>query len=81
MQQNNPFENKVTKTKKLGKDAFLQVSANEITRRILVDFSSIDGRIKVQRSFQDNIEGRKESKKFENAFKSLYDIKKYLGFF
>lgn len=79
MQQNNPYENKVIKNKKLGKDALLQVSVNEITKKIFVDFSSIDGRIKVQKSFQNNFEGKKEAKEFEKRFKNLKDLRVYFG--
>ena len=77
--ENNPFQDKVVKVKKLGKNALLQVSKNDHSNRIFVDFSSVDGRIKVQKSFQDNFEGRKEAKEFEKRFKSLEEIKKYLG--
>ena len=77
--QNNPFKNRVIKNKKLGKDALLQVSVNEISKRIFVDFSSLDGKIKVQKSFQDNFEGKKQAKEYEKTFKSLIDLKKYFG--
>lgn len=76
--QNNPFENKVVKTKKLGKTVILQVSENEYSNRILVDFSTIDGKLKVQKTFQNNFEGKREAKEFEKKFKSLGDLKKYL---
>jgi hypothetical protein len=77
--QNNPFENKVVKTKKLGKSMVMQVSENEYSGRILVDFSTTDGRLKVQKTFQNNFEGKKEAKEFQKRFKSLGDLKKYLG--
>jgi hypothetical protein len=76
--QNNVFQNRVVKTKKLGKDAQLQVSINEVAKRIFVDFSSTDGRLKIQKSFQDNFLGKKEAKEFEKKFKNLDEIKKYL---
>lgn len=78
--QNNIFQNRVVKTKKLGKDAQVQISVNEVAKRIFVDFSSTDGRLKIQKSFQDNFLGKKEAKEFEKRFKNLSDIKKYLGF-
>jgi len=77
--QNNVFQNRVVKTKKLGKDALMQVSINEIAKRIFVDFSSVDGRIKIQKSFQDTFEGKKLAKEFEKRFKNLNEIKGYLG--
>ena len=79
MQPNNPYENKVVKTKKLGKGVILQVSENEHSSRILVDFSTIDGRLKVQKTFQNNFEGKREAGKFQKQFKSLGDLKKYFG--
>lgn len=81
MQQNNPYQNKVIKSKKLGKDALLQVSINEMAKRIYVDFSSIDGRFKVQKTFLDNFEGKKNAKEFQKKFKNLDDLKKYLGIY
>ena len=79
MQPNNPYENKVVKTKKLGKGVILQVSENEHSNRILVDFSTIDGKLKVQKIFQNNFEGKKEAVKFQKQFKTLSDLKKYFG--
>jgi hypothetical protein len=79
MDTKNPYQNRVTKTKKLGKDALLQISINDINKRIFVDFSSIDGRLKIQKSFQDNFEGKKQAKQFESSFKNLKDIKRYFG--
>ena len=76
---NNPFANKVVKTKKLGKNVVLQVSENEHSQRILVDFFTTDGKIKVQKTFQNNFEGKKEAKEFQKRFKSLNDLKKYFG--
>ncbi len=79
MQISNPYENKVVKTKKLGKSVILQVSENEHLNRILVDFSTIDGKLKVQKTFQNNFEGKKEAVKFQKQFKTLGDLKKYFG--
>lgn len=76
--QINPFANKVVKTKKLG-NLLLQVSENEHSERIFVDFSTVDGKLKLQKSFQNNFEGKKEAKEFQSRFKSLSDLKKYFG--
>lgn len=76
--QYNPFANKVVKTKKLG-NLLLQVSENEHSERIFVDFSTVDGKLKLQKSFQNNFEGKKEAKEFQGRFKSLGDLKKYFG--
>jgi hypothetical protein len=77
--QNNPYENKIVKTKKLGKSMVLQVSENEHSNRILVDFFTIDGKLKVQKSFQNNFEGKKEAKEFQSRLKNMIDLKKYFG--
>lgn len=77
--QSNPFQNKVIKTKKLGKDFLLQVSENKYTKRIFVDFSSLDGKIKIQKSFQDSFEGKRDAKDFEKRFKTLNELRKYFG--
>jgi hypothetical protein len=79
MQQNNPFQNRVVKQKKLGKDAMMEVSVNEINKRIFVDFSSLDGRFKIQKSFQDTYDGNKEALEFQKRFRSLNDLKRYFG--
>jgi hypothetical protein len=74
----NPFETKIIKTKKL-KGITLQVSQNDHSKRILVDFFATNAKLKVQKSFQDSFEGRKEAKEFEKQFKTLSDLKKYFG--
>lgn len=76
----NPFEYRVVKIKKLGKDATVQISENEHTNRICIDYVSTDGRIKIQKTFQANYDGKKQAKEFEVRFKSLEDMKTYLGF-
>jgi hypothetical protein len=78
MEQTNPFANRVVKTKKLGKNVVLQVSENEFSNRIMVDFFTTDGKIKVQKTFQNNFEGKKEAREFQKKFKNLADLKKYL---
>jgi hypothetical protein len=70
---------KVIKEKQLSQDLKLKVSKNEASERIFVEFSSADGKIVLQRNYQDNIAGREEAKKFEKKFKSLSDLKKYFG--
>lgn len=79
MQIDNPFSNKVVKTKKFGKNMVLQVSENEHSNRILVDFFTVDGKLKVQKTFQNNFEGKKQAQEFQKRFKSLEDLKKYFG--
>ena len=68
---------KVLKKKKLDKDLNLKVTRNEANERIFVEFSSKDGKLVLQKSFQDTYQGRTDAKTFEEAFKSLDDLKKY----
>lgn len=73
------FENKVLKKKKLDSEASLRVTQNEMSGRIFVDFFSEDGRLKVQKSFQDTFQGRADADKFQKKIKSIKDLRKYLG--
>jgi hypothetical protein len=57
----------------------MQISENEHSERIFVDFYTVDGKLKIQKSFQNNFEGNKEAKEFQKRFKSLVDLKKYFG--
>lgn len=71
------LDTKVLKKKKLDKDLNLKVTRNEGSERIFVEFSSKDGKLVLQKSFQDTYMGRTDAKMFEEAFKSLDDLKKY----
>ena len=73
------FYNKVLKKKKLDSEASLRVTQNENSGRIFVDFYSEDGRLKVQKSFQDTLAGRTDAEKFQKKIKSIKDLRKYLG--
>lgn len=73
------FENKVLKKKKLDNEASLKVTQNEMSGRIFVDFYSEDGRLKVQKSFQDTHQGRADAEKFQKKIKSIKDLRKYFG--
>lgn len=72
------LDTKVLKKKKLD-NLNLKVTRNEAAERIFVEFSSKDGKLVVQKSFQDNFMGRTEAKTFEDAFQSLEDLKTYLN--
>ena len=71
---------KVIKNKKLDKELSLKVSVNIAAERILVEFSSKDGKMILQKSFQDTYAGKLEAKKFEGSFKTMDDLKKHFGF-
>jgi hypothetical protein len=73
------FDNKVLKKKKLDSEASLRVTQNEMSGRIFVDFFSEDGRLKVQKSFQDTFQGRADAEKFQKKIKSIKDLRKHLG--
>jgi hypothetical protein len=70
------LEYKIVRKKKLDKELTVKILKNVAAERILVEFSSKDGKMIVQKSFQDNYHyGREEAKVFENAFKSINDLK------
>lgn len=71
------LETKVLKKKKLDKELTLKISKNDASERIFIEFSSKDGKLIVQRSFQDTYYGREEAKAFENNFKSIEELKAY----
>jgi hypothetical protein len=73
------FENKVLKKKKLDKELNLIVTQNDMSKIIFVDFVSENGRMKLQKSFQNTYDGKKASQKFQKSIKSIVDLKKYFG--
>lgn len=72
------LDTKVLRKKKLDKDLTLKVSKNDSSERIFVEFSSKDGKLVIQRSFQDTYYGRLEATKFEESFKTIEDFKAHL---
>ncbi len=73
------IENQILKNLELSKGLLLKVTQNDMAGRILVEFKSEDGKLVLQKSFQNTVEGRMESAKFENKIKSLKDLKVYFG--
>lgn len=71
------LENKVIRKKKLDKELTMRVLRNELSERIFVEFTSKDGKLVLQKSFQDNHYGQKEAKIFEESLKSIDDLKAY----
>lgn len=69
------LENKVIRKKKLDKELTLKVIRSEMGERIFVEFSSKDGKLILQKSFQDNHYGHKEAKIFEESLKSIDDLR------
>lgn len=72
-------ENKILKKKKLDKDLNLSMEQNERNGRIYVEFSTEDGRIRLQKTFQDTFDGNRDAKSFSKSIKSMKDLKKYFG--
>lgn len=73
------FETKILKKKKIDKELTLKVTQNGMSGRIFVDFSSEDGKLVLQKSFQNTFEGSKEAEQFQKKFKSINDLRKYFG--
>jgi hypothetical protein len=71
------LEYREVKNKKVDKELTLRVLVNIAAERILVEFSSKDGKMVLQKSFQDNFHGREDAKKFEKHFKSIKELKKH----
>jgi hypothetical protein len=74
----DPFT-KVIKIKKLDKESTLKMTQNLMSGRIFVEFSSEDGKLVLQKSFQDTYDGNKEAQKFSKKIKSIDDLRKYFG--
>lgn len=73
------FEVKILKKKKLDKELNIKVTQNEMSGRIFVEFSSEDGKLVLQKSFQNTYEGTKEAEQFQKNIKSIKDLRKYFG--
>lgn len=71
------LDNKIIKDKKLEGGLIIKVMKNSASERIFVEFSSPDGKLVLQRSYQDSFAGRLQAQTFESSFKSLNDLKKY----
>lgn len=72
------FENKEVKKVKLDTELTLKVSKNENSKRIFVEYKSEDGKLVVQKSFQDTLSGNSQADTFQEKFKTITDLKKYL---
>jgi hypothetical protein len=70
---------KILKNKKLDKELTLKMSQNLMSGRIFVEFASENGRMVLQKSFQNTYDGNKEAQEFSKKFKSIKDLKKYFG--
>jgi len=73
------LDNKLVKTKKLGGGLTMKILQNDVSGRIFVEFISGDGRLTLQKSFQNNLEGNKASLEFQERFTDLKALRKYFG--
>lgn len=71
------FETKTLKKKKLDKECSLKMTQNDA--RIFVEFSSEDGKLVLQKSFQNTFEDKKNAEAFSKTIKSIKDLRKYFG--
>ena len=72
------LEYKIIRKKKLDKELTLKILVNYAAERMLVEFSSKDGKMILQKSFQDNFHGRAEAKVFEGTIKTIDELKTHL---
>jgi hypothetical protein len=73
------LEYKVVRKKKVDKELSMRVLVNTAADRILIEFSSKDGKMVLQKSFQDNYYGREEAAAFETRFKSIGELKRHFN--
>jgi hypothetical protein len=69
------LDTKVIDKRKVDKELSIKISKNDASERIFVEFSSKDGKLVLQRSFQDTHYGRIDAAKFENHFKTIEEFK------
>lgn len=72
------FETSLIKELQIEEQLVLTVSRNVHSERVYVQFKSADGKITLQKTFQDNFFGRKDAEKFEKSINSLAELKTYL---
>lgn len=73
------LENKILKKKKLDRESNLKITQNPMSGMIFVEFRSEDGKLFLQKSFQNTLEGNKACEVFSKSIKSINDLKKHFG--
>lgn len=73
------IENKQIKNKKVDKETTLKVYFNEAAQRIFVEFFTKDRKLVLQKNFQNNPQGIKDSEHFQESIQSTNDLRKYFG--
>ena len=72
------FETSLVKELEVDEGLNLRVTRSSYSERVYVEFKSTDGKLTLQKTFQDNFFGRKDAEKFEKSMKTLSDLKAYL---
>lgn len=73
------LDTKVVTKKKIDKELSLRVLKNDAAERIYVEFSSKDGKLVLQKSFQDTFYGKRDAQLFQDSLKSIDDLKNYFN--
>lgn len=75
----NGTDFKLLSEKKIDLETTLTVTQNLMSHRIFVQFTTNKPRMVLQRNFQDDYFGQKESKKFAKSIRSTNDLRKHFG--
>jgi len=69
---------RIIKEKQLD-DVVLKISQNLMSGRIFVEFNSSNPKLTLQKSFQDNLDGKMKSEVFSKSIKNVSQLKQYFG--
>lgn len=69
---------RIIKEKQLD-DVVLKISQNLMSGRIFVEFNSSNPKLTLQKSFQDNLDGKTKSEVFSKSIKNVSQLKQYFG--
>lgn len=73
------LEIKIVKKKKIDRDLNLKITRSDASERLFVEFSSKDNKLIMQKSFQNNYNGRLLAEAFENSFQSFEQFQEYFN--
>lgn len=71
---------KLLKEKKLDKNSTLKITQNLMSGRIFVEFASESPKLKIQKNFQNSLDGKTKSEQFAKSIKNTNQIMEYFGF-
>jgi len=69
---------RIIKEKQLD-DVVLKITQNLMSGRIFVEFNSSNPKLTLQKSFQDNLDGKTKSEVFSKSIKNVSQLKQYFG--